>query len=145
MQLKECTTKEEMLLNFDIVREMYPSITYEAYSSELDVMIPCNYSQVAIFDGETCAALTGIWIGSKLWCGKYIELDNVIVSRNYRRKGLGEQLFQYAEEKAKLIGCTMLALDSYTDNFPAHRFFYEQGFVPRGFHFINILDKSKVR
>ena len=41
--------------------------------------------------------------------------------------------------------CTMLALDSYTTNFKAHKFFYGQGFAPRGFHFINILDKTKVR
>lgn len=145
MKLKECTTKEEMLQNFEIVKEMYPNITLEEYSSELDVMIPNNYGQIVIFDGETCAALSGYWIGSKLWCGKYMELDNVVVSKNYRRKGLGEQLFQYAEEKAKSIGCTMLALDSYTDNFEAHKFFYQQRYVPRGFHFINILDKSKVR
>lgn len=145
MQLRELTTKEEMLGNFALIREMYPSITLEQYSNELDVMLPHNYGQVAIYDGEICAGLTGYWIGSKLWCGKYMELDNVVVAAAYRRQGIGERLFQHMEAKAKGLGCTMLALDSYTDNFPAHKFFYAQNYVPRGFHFIHILDKSKVR
>ncbi len=145
MELKELISKEEMLQNFDLIREMYPSITLEEYSNELDIMLPHNYGQVAIYDGETCAGLTGYWIGSKLWCGKYMELDNVVVSSQYRSKGIGERLFKHMEQKAKDLGCTMLALDSYTDNFKAHKFFYAQSFVPRGFHFINILDKSKVR
>ena len=74
-----------------------------------------------------------------------MELDNVVVSSEYRSQGIGDRLFKHMEQKAKDLGCTMLALDSYTDNFKAHKFFYEQNFVPRGFHFINILDKSKVR
>ena len=124
---------------------MYPTITLEEYDRELDSMIPNNYGQVAVYDGETCAGLTGFWIGSKLWCGKYMELDNVVVSSAYRRQGIGQQLFEHMEAKAKSLGCTMLALDSYTDNFEAHRFFYEQKYVPRGFHFINILDRGKIR
>lgn len=134
-----------MLENFPLIQEMYPTITREKYSQELDVMIPLNYGQVAIYDGNVCAGLTGYWIGSKLWCGKYMELDNVIVSSNYRRKGIGQQLFEYMETKAKALECTILALDSYTDNFDAHRFFYEQKYIPRGFHFINVLDKGKIR
>ncbi len=145
MELRELKTKEEMLENFELIQEMYPTITLEEYSNELDVMLPNNYGQVAIYDGETCAGLTGYWIGSKLWCGKYMELDNVVVSSKYRRRGIGQQLFEHMEAWAKELGCTMLALDSYTDNFEAHRFFYEQKYVPRGFHFINILDKGKVR
>jgi len=145
MELRELTTKEEMLLNFNLIQEMYPSITLEAYSTELDVMLPHNYGQVAIYHEDECAGLTGFWIGSKLWCGKYMELDNVIISSKFRRQGIGERLFQHMEAKARELNCTMLALDSYTDNFPAHKFFYAQSYVPRGFHFINILDKSKVR
>lgn len=145
MELRELTTKDEMLKNFEIILEMYPTITFEEYSTELDAMLPHNYGQVAVYDGETCAGLTGFWIGSKLWCGKYMELDNVVVCSKYRRRRIGEQLFQHMEQKAKDLGCTMLALDSYTDNFPSHKFFYTQDYVPRGFHFINILDKSKVR
>lgn len=145
MELKELTTKEEMLKNFDILTEVYPALTMEEYSNELDVMLPHNYGQVAIYDGEVCAGLTGYWIGSKLWCGRYLEADNVVVSAKYRSQGIGEKLFDFLKEKAQKENCNMLALDSYSDNFKAHKFFYGQGYVPRGFHFINVLNKDGVR
>lgn len=138
-------TKEEMLANFGLIREMYPAISLEEYSKELDVMLPHNYGQVVAYDGDSCAGMTGYWIGSKLWCGKYMELDNVIVSSKFRRKGVGQLLFSHMEQMAKELDCNLMALDSYTDNFDAHRFFYEQKYVPRGFHFINILEKEKIR
>lgn len=145
MEIRELKTKEEMLRCFEILQEVYPSITMEEYDRELDVMIPHNYGQVVVMDGDIIAGLTGYWIGSKLWCGKYLELDNVVVAERYRSKGVGKLLFDFMEERAKDEQCTMLALDSYTTNFKAHKFFYGQGFAPRGFHFINILDKTKVR
>lgn len=145
MELRKLTTKEEMIANYGILLEVYPSLTTADYSNELDEMIPHNYGQVAIYIENECVALTGYWIGTKLWCGKYLELDNVVVANKYRGKGLGDQLFSYMNQLAIDENCTMLALDSYTDNFKAHKFFYNKGYKPRGFHFINILDKSRVR
>ena len=141
MELKELISKEEMLQNFDLIREMYPSITLEEYSNELDIMLPHNYGQVAIYDGTTCAGLTGYWVGSKLWCGKYMELDNVVVSSEYRSQGIGDRLFKHMEQKAKDLDCTMLSLDSNTATSNAHNLFYEQNFVPRVLQHYTILDQ----
>lgn len=134
-----------MLENFALLNEFYPRLTYEDYSRELDTMIPHSYAQVAIYQNGECLGLTGYWIGSKLWCGKYLELDNVVIASKERSKGIGKIIFDYMKEKAISENCTMMALDSYTDNFKAHKFFYREGFVPRGFHFIQVLDKSKLR
>jgi len=145
MEIRALKTKQEMLTNYELLLEVYPNLQMEEYDRELDDMIPHNYSQVGVYIENECVGLTGFWIGTKLWCGKYLELDNVVISSKNRSKGIGKFLFDFMEEKAKEEGCTMLALDSYTSNFKAHKFFYNQGFNPRGFHFINILDMSKVR
>ncbi len=145
MTLKELHTKEEMLQNFNLLKEVYPSLTLEEYSLELDEMLLHNYGQVGCFEDEICVGMTGYWIGTKLWCGKYMELDNVVVAENHQGKGVGQKLFAYMEEKAKENDCHMLALDSYSDNFKAHKFFYQQGYIPRGFHFINIIKKDGIR
>lgn len=134
-----------MLQTFPLIKEMYPSITVEQYSEELDLMVPNNYKQVVVFENDEMLGLSGYWFGNKLWCGKYLELDNVFSSAKHRSKGVGDLIFKHLKIKAEELGCTMLALDSYTDNFKAHKFFYDQGYIPRGFHFINILDKSKIR
>jgi GNAT superfamily N-acetyltransferase len=145
MEIRDLTSKEELLLTFPIVQEMYPSLTKEAYSAELDIMLSNSYGQIAIFENGICIGLSGYWFGSKLWCGKYLECDNVIISASYRKKGIGKILFDELNKKAKELDCTMMALDSYTDNFKAHKFFYNQGFVPRGFHFIHVLQEEKLR
>lgn len=145
MRIQEFNTKEEMLSSFPLIQEMYPSISYDEYNEELDLMIKNSYKQVVVFENGEMLGLSGYWVGTKLWSGKYLELDNVFTSAKHRSRGVGDLIFQHLENKAKELGCTMLALDSYTDNFKAHKFFYEKGYIPRGFHFINILDKSKIR
>ncbi|MCO4815304.1 MAG: GNAT family N-acetyltransferase [Flavobacteriales bacterium] len=145
MKVQEINGKEEMLANLTLLQEVYPNLTQEDYSKELDSMICHNYGQVGVFIGGECVGLTGYWIGTKLWCGKYLELDNVVVSSKYQSKGIGKVLFDFMELKAKEHNCNMLALDSYTTNFKAHKFFYKQNFAPKGFHFIYTIDKSGIR
>jgi hypothetical protein len=43
---------------------------------------------------------------------------------------------------AKETGFTMIVLDAFTGNFTAHRFYYNQGYVPKGFHFLKILNEE---
>jgi len=143
--VRELIDKEEMLKNLSVLQDLYPSLTLSEYSSELDLMLPHNYGQVGVFEGDICLGLSGFWIGTKLWCGKYLELDNIVVSKTQRSQGIGKLMFDFLHKKALENECTMLSLDSYTTNFKAHKFFYKEGFAPKGFHFINILKDEKVR
>ena len=143
--VRELIDKEEMLKNLRVLQDLYPSLTLSEYSSELDLMLPHNYGQVGVFEGDICLGLSGFWIGTKLWCGKYLELDNIVVSKTQRSQGIGKLMFDFLHKKALENNCTMLSLDSYTTNFNAHKFFYKEGFAPKGFHFINILKDDKVR
>jgi GNAT superfamily N-acetyltransferase len=146
MILRELNGLDEMLQTLDVLQELYPSLTPENYLADLKDMLPNNrYGQVAVFDGDTCVGVSGFWIGTKLWCGKYLEIDNLVVSAKVRSKGVGKMIFDYLAEKAQQEECSMVSLDSYTSNFKAHKFFYNEGFAPKGFHFINILDADKIR
>ena len=145
LTVRELVDKQEMINNISVLQVLYPSLTLEEYEAELDQMLPHNYGQVGVFDGEDCLGISGFWIGTKLWCGKYLELDNIIVTEKKRGQGIGKLIFDFLHKKAIEHDCTMLSLDSYTTNFKAHKFFYNEGFAPKGFHFINILQSKKVR
>jgi GNAT superfamily N-acetyltransferase len=138
----ELITIEEMLAQIEIIRHLYPNISEEKYKSYLEAMIPHNYTQIAIFEDEICVGLTGLWYGIKLWSGKYMEIDNFIVHPNHRSKGIGKMLTDYVNQKAIDLDCTMIVLDAYTQNFTAHRFYYNQGYNPRGFHFVKTLNEE---
>lgn len=145
MTVRELVDKDEMLSHLPILNDLYSSLTLEEYSNELDIMLPHNYGQVGVFENDECIAISGFWIGNKLWCGKYLELDNIVVAKEHRSKGAGQLIFDFLAKKAEEHNCTMMALDSYTTNYKAHKFFYNEGFAPRGFHFIKITKEDKVR
>ncbi len=145
MIVRELKSKEEMLQQIDVLKDLYPTITLDDYSKDLDQMLPHNYGQVGVFENDVCLGISGFWIGTKLWCGKYLELDNIVVRTEARSKGVGQLLFDYLSNKAIEENCHMMSLDSYTTNYKAHKFFYNHDFAPKGFHFIKILQKDKIR
>jgi GNAT superfamily N-acetyltransferase len=145
LTVRELNGIEEMLMHLNVLNELYPSLTKEAYVKELTFMLKHNYGQVGVFDGDICIGITGFWIGNKLWCGKYLELDNIVVCEKHRSRGVGKLLFDFLSRRAIEENCTMLSLDSYTTNYKAHKMFYNEGFAPRGFHFIKILKEENVR
>ena len=142
MKIKELSTIPEMVAQYDIMKNLYSNFTIEKYEDYLTEMVPFNYKQLAVFEDDKCVALTGFWTGTKLWSGKYIEIDNFIVHPEHRSKGYGKVMTDYIDNKAKETNCTMIVLDAFTGNFPAHRFYYNQGYEPRGFHFLKILNED---
>ena len=144
LQIKELTTIEEMVAQINTIRFLYPNISVEKYQSFLYEMVPHNYIQIAIFEDEICLGLTGCWSATKLWTGKYLEIDNFVVNPDHRSKGIGKLLTDYIEKKAIELNCSSIVLDAFTGNFGAHRFYYNQGYAPKGFHFVKILDEKKM-
>jgi len=142
--IKELTTIREMLAQIGTIRFLYPNITLEKYESFLSEMLPHNYTQIAVFENDICVGLTGCWSATKLWTGKYLEIDNFVVNPDHRSKGIGKLLTDYVEKKAMELNCSSIVLDAFTGNFGAHRFYYNQGYAPRGFHFVKILDEKKM-
>lgn len=142
MEIRELTTLTEMTQQLNLIQQLYPKMTLDKYESFLSEMIPNNYTQIAVFDNGTCIGITGCWFSTKLWSGKYLEIDNFVVHEAYRSQGVGKILTNFVEQKALNLGCTNIVLDAYTTNFDAHRFYYNQGYGPKGFHFVKILNES---
>lgn len=142
MKIQELTTIPEMLSQIEIIRFLYPKMSLERYESFLNDMIPHNYKQLAVFEDNICVGLSGFWFGTKLWTGKYIEIDNFIVHPAHRKKGIAKILTDYIDKKAAELNCTCVVLDAFTGNFTAHRFYYNQGYEPRGFHFIKMINEE---
>lgn len=144
MIVVELKTKDEMLVHIDVLQELYPNLTPAYYGQLLDQMLGNNYGQIAIMQNDECIAISGYWLGTKMWCGPYLELDNVVVKASARGTGAGKLMQEYLEQKAQELGCHIMVLDAYSNNFKAHRFYYNQGYAPRGFHFIKILQEDNL-
>jgi ribosomal protein S18 acetylase RimI-like enzyme len=138
-QLIELTTIEEMMEQFSLIQQLYPDYSTEKYHDLLSAMLPNNYKQLIVVANGITIGLAGFWIGTKLWSGKYLELDNVVVHEDFRSKGIGSIMTDYLNQKAMDEQCNMIVLDAFSTNFGAHKFYMNHGFVPKGFHFIKFL------
>lgn len=135
-RLIEVLNLEEMLPHYDLLLQLNPNVGRKSYESMLKEMIPKGYGMVLVMAGDKCIGLSGYWINTMLWCGKYIEMDNVIIDKNYRSKGIGKLLLDWITEKGKKEGCKSIGLDAYVENKGAHKFYLREGFIIKGFHFI---------
>lgn len=95
-----------------------------------------HYHLVGAFKEGTLAGLAGAWIATKIWCGRYLEIDNLVVDENQRSSGIGSILINHLAGLAKEQDCKLVVLDSYTSNHASHRLYYRLGFEVWGYHFV---------
>ena len=137
--LRELATMAEMKASYTLLLQLNPKMEATAYENMLQQMIPHNYKQVGVYKADQLVGLSGYWINTKLYCGKYIEMDNVIVDEAYRSHGIGKLLSNWILEKALAEDCKSIHLDAYAHNKKAHRFYFREGFMIEGFHMIRHL------
>lgn len=137
--VKKLVTVAEMEGSLDLIRELTPELQKEGYHQMLLEMVPHNYFQVGVYEGDKLIAISGYWIATKIYCGKYLEIDNFVVAKKYRSKQIGKMLIEWLLAEAKTQGCKASLLDAYVENFKAHKFYYNQGFIARGFHYLKWL------
>lgn len=88
-------------------------------------------------DGSTrLVGIASAWTATKVWCGKFLEIDNLVVADTHRSSGIGSLLIEALEARARETGCNVVVLDSYTSNHASHRLYHRLGFEIWGFHFI---------
>lgn len=95
-----------------------------------------HYHAIGGFVDGRLIALAGIWIATKIWCGRYLEVDNLIVHPSHRSDGLGTKMMRHLEAIAAERQCNLLTLDSYTSNHSSHRLYHRLGYEIWGFHFV---------
>ena len=94
-----------------------------------------HYELIGAFVSDTLVGVAGAWVATKIWCGRYLEIDNLVVATEQRTAGIGSLLIHRLEILAREHGCNIVVLDSYTANHPSHRLYHRLGFEIWGFHF----------
>lgn len=134
--------KSDMLPLWPLLQQLNPNVTKHYLDSVLDDMIAHGYTMITIWDDDTCMGLSGIWVSTKIYSGKYLEMDNVVIDHNYRSRGIGTLLTDYIIQYAREKSCATMMLDAYLENDKAHAFYERVGFVRRGYHFIKSLTEQ---
>ena len=131
--------KDELAMILPLVQELNPGVPSDVLAQRLQDMTAQGYQCAAAFVDDCCIGVAGIWLGTRFWCGRYLDVDNVIVDPTYRGAGIGQQLMDWVERYAHWEDCEIMVLDAYVTNHPAHKFYQRNGYQIVGYHFVKSL------
>ena len=119
----------------------------ETVHRELRTTLPADYAgrlaQVFANGGRLAVAAEGEAVaGVALWRlientyeGRRLYVDDLVTGEARRSRGVGKALLGHLENKARGLGCDVLALDSGAQRAAAHKFYFREGMHIPGFCF----------
>ena len=115
------------------------SVSEAALNERVLEMAQQNYECLGIYDVDQLIGICGMWFQTRHYAGKSMEVDHVIIDEAYRNRGIGNLLMNYVYDYAHKKQCKWVELNTYVDNIPSHKFYYNQGFAAKGYHFVKEL------
>jgi len=111
---------------FDLMTQLRPHLARDEYMAAVSRMAASGYRLVGLED-DGLRALAGIRIGEWLHTGRYLEIEDLVVSDGARSHGYGSRLFRWIVDHARTQGCRQLRLVSGVQRVDAHRFYVREG------------------
>jgi ribosomal protein S18 acetylase RimI-like enzyme len=133
-RIKELKTISELSQAFLLAYKLYPQMKEAEFIEKVQEMLKENYRILGVVEGEKIIAIVGYRVGLRLYCGKYLHIDNLIVAEDIRQKGLASELIEYLKDLAKKHKCNTILADTQLANHKAQKLFLKNGFYMRGFH-----------
>jgi len=139
MPIIELKTQADFAPALRLVQQANPLLTKKNFDFRLKKMRAQGYRCIAYVEKGAYIGLCGFWQGTRFWCGDFIDLDNVVVDEKIRKQGIGKKMLDWVEKEAKRLKCDQLGLDCYTSYHDAHRFYFREGYIIKGYHFTKAL------
>jgi GNAT superfamily N-acetyltransferase len=123
----------------DIARlgqQLNPNLTLDQIKNYLLQMFELEtYNCFGIFLNDKLVGISSAWSTVRLYSGKQLEVDNVVIDSSQQSKGLGKLFFEFIEDWAKKNEYKTIELNTYVQNSKSHKFYYNLGYSILGFHF----------
>lgn len=119
---------------FRLIAQLNHKMDFALFRKRMLAMARSNYFVLGAYEGKKLVGLTGCWIATKFYCGKYMEIDNFVVDEKLRGTGLGERIMRRALAEARKRRCESIVLNAYIWNEAAHRFYDRFDFKTIGKH-----------
>lgn len=102
-------------------------------------MFDQNYECFSIVHNNEIIGIFGLWFLTRHYAGRMCEPDHIYIKEEFQGKGIGRKLFQFIEDYAANKDCIATELNSYVSNFRSHKFYMNEGYVIKGYHFLKKL------
>lgn len=71
--------------------------------------------------------------------GLQMYVDDLVTDEAVRSSGIGKNILDYLQDRARAAGCKSVNLDSGTQRHKAHKFYFRERMIVSGFHFTKSL------
>ena len=123
---------------FELLNELYKNeLKYEKFKEiyKLKLNDENSYYIVAIEDDKIIGILTSELQLKLHRAKKQSFIEDLIVDKEYRNKGIGKALLQNAVDYAKSKDCNVVELTCYIKDEDTHRFYENNDFVKHSYKF----------
>ncbi len=119
-----------------LLKQLNPNKSIENLKKTISLMFSFNnYMCLGLYDNGKLIGLTSSWTSVRVYSGKQLELDNVIIDNKLQSKGFGEIFISLIEKWAIKNDYETVELHTYIENSRSHKFYFKQNFKILGFHF----------
>jgi ribosomal protein S18 acetylase RimI-like enzyme len=123
---------------FELLNTLYENkLKYEKFKEiyKLKLNDENSYYIVATEENKIIGILTSELQVKLHRSKKQSFIEDLIVDKDYRNKGIGKALLQNAVDYAKNNNCEVIELTSYIKNENAHRFYENNNFIKHSYKF----------
>lgn len=143
MPIIELKTAGDFAPAYRLVAQTNPTLSKSEFNKRLKKMLTQGYRCIAYMENSEYLGICGFWQGTRFWCGDFIDLDNLVVDEKQRGRNIGKKLVAWVENLAKQAGCAQTGLDCYVTSDAACRFYFREGYIIKGYHFVKTIEKIK--
>jgi GNAT superfamily N-acetyltransferase len=144
VDIKHIETDTDLDLSFSVMKELRPHLNDRAaYAVQIARQRMQGYRLLAAWRDGAIVGLAGYRLQDNLLYGRFIYVDDLVVTASLHRSGIGERLLQTAREQAVALHCKHFVLDTGLHMALAQRFYFRQGLLARGMHFVEPLAQGK--
>ncbi|MDT0677808.1 GNAT family N-acetyltransferase [Autumnicola musiva] len=111
----------------------------EILRQRLAEMLGQNYECFGVYAEGRIIGTFGLWFMTRCYAGRSCEPDHIFISEEYQNRGIGKRLFDFIYRYAKEKRCETTELNSYVENHRSHKFYMNEGYIIKGYHFLKKL------
>lgn len=140
MNIKHYDTEIEIKECFEVMKALRPKLTsVQDFAEQILRQQQSAYRILAVKENEKVVALAGYRELESLVHGKFIYVDDLVTEPESRGKNYGHHLLKEIGIIAQTKGKSAVVLDTGMANCMAQKFYYREGMIALGMHFVRSL------
>lgn len=133
--VSECETRASQIATFDVMHQLRPHLTEQAYPDALEALNADGARMIAAYQDGDIVGCAVFRVEYRLAHGRMVYVDDLVTDADRRSSGIGAALIDWLSAEATSLDAKLMVLDSGVQRGSAHRFYFREGFEITSFNF----------